>query len=137
FASVLAQSALIEGLVLEASGRYGVPVAHYLSQKGYFVSYLNPKLSKGFATRGLRYSKNDAQDAKILADYVRQERPPLWQAPSEAQRQLQQRSRRLETLKKMRQQEVNRLKTGLDDAFVCEQIRGSIAYFEQLIHETE
>lgn len=124
-------------IALEATGRYSEAVAHFLFEHGYPLNYLNPKLTHRFSQKSLRYSKTDAHDAQSIADYAQLNPSPNWIAPSSEQRQLQQRSRRLEALKRMRQQEVNRLKSGLDDRFVLEQIQALIAHFDALIRATE
>lgn len=124
-------------IALEASGRYGEPLALWLVEQGYPVSYLNPKLTHRFAQGHLRYNKTDADDAKLIAHYAHLHLPPLWQVPTASQRQLTQRSRRLEALQKERQREVNRLKSGIDDDFVCQQIQTHIHFLDQLIKDTE
>lgn len=126
----------ITRIALEASGRYGEPLALWLFDQGYPISYLNPKLTHRFAQTQLRYNKTDAQDAHLIAHYAQLHCPDLWQAPSEAQRLLTQRSRRLEALQKERQRERNRLSSGITDDFVCEQIQDHIIYLEQLIKQT-
>lgn len=126
----------ISRIALEASGRYGEPLALWLFEQGYPVSYLNPKLTSRFAQTQLRYNKTDVQDAHLIAHYAQLHCPELWQAPSEAQRLLTQRSRRLEALQKERQRERNRLSSGLTDDFVCKQIQDHIAYLDQLIKQT-
>ena len=127
----------IHQIALEASGRYGEAVAWFLIQHGYAVSYLNPKQIHQFAQIKLHYNKTDKQDAKLIAEYCKVFKPSLYQ-PQDALRQLlQQRSRRLEQLKKMRQQEVNRSKSGITDSFVQEQIQSTIAYFDTLIEQTQ
>lgn len=124
-------------VALEASGRYGEAVAYYLVEHGYPVSYLNPKLTHRFAQTQVRYNKTDAQDAQLIAHYAQLHQPPLWTPPSPAQRLLTQRSRRLETLKKTRQQERNRLKSGLDDEFAIAQIQAHINFLDNLIQQTK
>jgi transposase len=133
----LQASGAISVIALEATGRYGEAVAHFLLEQGYPLNYLNPKLTHRFSQKSLRYSKTDAHDAQSIAHYAQLHPSPSWIAPSLEQRQLQQRSRRLEALKKMRQQDINRLKSGLDDPFVLEQIQALIAHFDALIRATE
>lgn len=124
-------------VALEATGRYGEALAYFLLEHGYSVNYLNLKLTHRFNQKSLRYSKTDAHDAHSIAHYAQLNPSANWLAPSPQQRLLQQRSRRLEALKKMRQQEVNRLQSGLDDPFVLEQIQALISHFEVLIRATE
>lgn len=126
----------ISQIALEASGRYGENVARFLVQQGYAVSYLNPKQIHKFSQMKLHYNKTDKQDAKLIAEYCQIFKPALYQPPSDLQQRLQQRSRRLQQLNKMRQQEVNRLKSGLNDPFTLQQIDATIAYFDTLILQT-
>ncbi len=127
----------ISQIALEASGRYGEAVARFLVKNNYDVSYLNPKQVHQFAQMHLHYNKTDKQDAKLIAQYCHLFKPDLYQPQSDRQRRLQQRSRRLDQLKKMRQQEVNRSKSGLSDPFTCQQIEATIAYFDTLIQHTK
>ena len=127
----------VSQIAMEASGRYGENVARFLVEKDYAVSYLNPKQIHKFSQMKLHYSKTDKQDALLIAEYCKIFKPDLYQPRSDLQRRLQQCSRRLDQLKKMRQQEVNRLKSGLSDNFVCKQIETLIAYFDTLIKHTK
>lgn len=124
-------------VALEASGRYGDGAAHFLVKQGYQVSYLNPKLTHRFSQKNLRYNKTDVHDAHSIAHFAQLHQPSVWHAPSPEQSVLQQRSRRLEALKKMQQQERNRLKSGLDDPFILAQIQALIQHFETLIQQTQ
>lgn len=122
---------------MEASGRYGEAVLNFLLSHEYPVSYINPKQIHAFAKVYLHYNKTDKQDALLIARYSDLQQPPLYQPTSPQQQQLQQRSRRLHALEKMRQQEVNRLQSGLTDPFVLDQIRATIAYFDTLIEHIQ
>ena len=125
---------------MEASGRYGEGLLYFLLEQGYPVSYLNPKQIHAFAEVHLHYNKTDKQDALLIARDCQLHQPPVWQPTSPLQRQLQQRSRRLHALQKMRQQEeqeANRLHAGLTDPFVVKQIRLLIAHFDRLIAQTQ
>jgi transposase len=124
-------------IALEATGRYGEALAQFLLAQGYALSYLNPRQIHNYSKSKLHYHKTDPQDAALIARFCALERPPLWQAPSALRQVLQQRSRRLEALKAMRQQEVNRLASALTDTFVLEQVQASIAYFDSLIAQTQ
>jgi transposase len=120
-------------IALEATGRYGEALAHDLVKRGYPVSYLNPKQIHAFGQIPLHGQKTDKQDAFLIAHFVALHRPDLWKPPTRLRQQLQQRVRRIRSLEKMRQQEVNRLKSGLNDPLVVAQIRQTITYFDQLI----
>lgn len=127
----------ITQIALEATGRYGEALAQFLLAQGYALSYLNPRQIHNYSKSKLHYNKTDRQDAALIARFCALERPSLWQAPSALRQVLQQRSRRLDALKAMRQQEVNRLASGLSDPFVLEQIKASIAHFDTLLQATE
>lgn len=129
--------AQISQIALEATGRYGEAIAQYLLAQGYALSYLNPRQTRSYAKSKLHYHKTDQQDARLIAEFCALQRPSLWQAPSLLRQRFQQRSRRLEALKTMRQQEVNRLASGLSDPFVLEQLKASIAHFDSLIQATQ
>lgn len=122
---------------MEASGRYGEALLNFLFNHEYRVSYINPKQIHAFAKVYLHYNKTDKQDALLIARYCELQQPPLYQPTSPQQQQLQQRSRRLNALEKMRQQEVNRLQSGLTDPLVLEQIRGMIAYLDTCIAQIQ
>ena len=131
----LQQQEPVEQIALEATGRYGEAVARDLVERGYAVSYLNPKQIHAFAQIPLHGQKTDKQDARCIARFCALHRPDLWTPPTRLRQRLQQRVRRIRALEKMRQQEVNRLKSGLDDPLVLTQIRQTIAHFEQLIEQ--
>jgi len=133
----LQQQGDVHQIALEASGRYGEAVACFLVQQGYAVSYLNPKQIHQFAQMKLHYNKTDKQDAKLIAEYCKLFKPSLYQPQDALRQQLQQRSRRLDQLQKMRQQEVNRSKSGINDSFTQDQILATIAYFDALIEQTK
>jgi transposase len=121
---------------LEATGRYGEAVAAWLVAQGYPVSYLNPAQIHAFGKVSLHAHKTDRQDAALIARFCQFQTPALWQPADPLQRQLQQRSRRLQTLEKLRQQERNRLQAGLTDTFVLEQLHATIAFYDHLIEQT-
>lgn len=93
---------------LEATGPYGEAVALALSEAGFRVSLINPAQVRGFAQTVLARNKTDRADAALLAHYCQMMRPAPWEAPSPAWRTLRGWVERLEALKAMRQQELNR-----------------------------
>ena len=133
----LEQFNLVTQIALEASGRYGETVAQFLVEHHYAVSYLNPKQIHAFARMHLHYHKTDLQDAKLIAHYCQLFQPDLYQPPAALQQGLQQLSRRIDTLKKMRQQELNRLSSGIQDAFVRQQLHIHIEMLERMIADTQ
>ncbi len=57
-------------IVMEHTGRYYEPIAHWLSNAGFFVSAVNPKLIKDFSNNSLRKVKTDKADAVKIARYA-------------------------------------------------------------------
>lgn len=57
-------------IVMEYTGRYHEPVAHWLSDAGFYVSMINPKLIKDFGNNSLRKVKSDKKDALKIARYA-------------------------------------------------------------------
>jgi len=55
-------------IVMESTGRYHLPVAFFLSQKGLDVRVVNPITAKRYICASVRKTKTDKADAKALAD---------------------------------------------------------------------
>lgn len=94
---------------LEATGPYSEVLATTLVTGGWKVSVVNPARLKGFAQGELARNKTDRADAALLARFCAALRPALWAPPSAAFRQLRGWVDRLQALKDMRQQELNRM----------------------------
>lgn len=122
---------------IEATGTYHEGVAEYLHAAGYRVSVVNPAWVKAYGKGKGRRNKTDRLDAALIADYGRTQQPPAWQPPSPERRQLRSMSHRLDSLMKMRQQEVNRLKSGVYDTTMAAQTRSNIASLQRQIVEVE
>lgn len=97
---------------LEATGRYGDALAHYLHDAGHVVSVLNPAIIHAFAASQLARAKTDAADAALIARYTASQHPPAWTPAPREVRDLQALVRRLDALHGMRAQETNRLEAG-------------------------
>lgn len=94
---------------MEATGVYYEMVALSLHGAALKVSVVNPACIKGFAqTENLR-NKNDAVDAGLIARYCARMTPALWAPPPLEQRELRAWTVRLQSMKDIRQQELNRL----------------------------
>ena len=124
----LQTSSSIDRIGLEASGRYGEAVAQTLFQAGFAVCYINPKQIHNFAQVHLHYNKTDKQDALLIARFCQAHQPPLWQPSHPLHQHLQQQTRYLRSLETMRQQERNRLQSGLQDTTVRSLIHSHIDY---------
>lgn len=94
---------------LEATGPYSEALACALASGGWKVSVVNPARIKGFAQGELARNKTDRADAALLARFCAAMKPALWEPPSLAIRQLRAWVDRLQVLKDMRQQEMNRV----------------------------
>jgi transposase len=94
---------------LEATGAYSEPVALALTDAGWKLSVVNPARIKGFAQGELSRNKTDRADAGVLARFCAAMKPELWEPPTREVRQLRAWVDRLQALKDMRQQELNRI----------------------------
>ena len=94
---------------LEATGPYSEPVALALADAGWRLSVVNPARVKGFAQSELSRNKTDRIDAGLLARFCAAMKPELWEPPAREVRQLRAWVDRLQVLKDMRQQELNRI----------------------------
>jgi len=101
---------------MEATGRYYEAVAEYLRVQGYRVSVVNPLQIKAFRQSQLRRTKNDRQDAYLIALFCQQQQPDQWYPLSPEQKKLQALVRHLEVLEATCQQQRNRLSVSPDPA---------------------
>lgn len=118
---------------LEATGQYGDGVAEALYKQGHIVSVVNPARIKRYGESKLHRNKNDKADAALIAEFCAKERPPAWAPPPPEIKELRQLVRRLEDVCSQRQQERNRLHSGIRQASVIEDIQAHLAFLEQHI----
>jgi transposase len=128
---------------MEATGVYYEVLALALHSAGLKVSVVNPACIKGFAqTENLR-NKNDAVDAGLIARYCARMAPEPWTPPPLEQRQLRAWTVRVQALKDIRQQELNRLEahtvSGMDEvaAHVNEHISWLDVEIKKLEHDID
>lgn len=105
---------------MEATGKYGEKLCHFLHKEGHLVSVVNPVRVKRHGESDLRRNKTDKADARLIADFCLKKKVGLWEPPSEEVLYLQSLTRRIDSLEKMRRMESNRLETAPG------QIKGSI-----------
>src|SRR5580700_4304043 len=86
----LARFQICPKVCLEATGTYGLGVAHFLHERGLSVSIVNPLAVHFFARTLMSRNKTDAHDATLIARYAQQHQPRTWQPPTPAKAQLQQ-----------------------------------------------
>jgi len=121
---------------LEATGQYGEDVATYLHNHGYRVSVVNPARIKAYAASKLRRFKTDKGDAEVIALFCQKEVPPAWTPPPDSFRDLKYLVRHLDDLKKSRQQERNRLMSGVSLPSVLAQLKDHIHFLSTQIKQT-
>jgi transposase len=120
---------------LEATSTYGEAVAEVLHEAEHRVSIVNPARIGGFAKSELTRTKTDKVDAALITRFCAAIRPSLWTPPPTAVKQLQALVRRLEALKAMQQQELNRLETATTQ--VIPFIEEHLKYLKQDIQRME
>jgi transposase len=120
---------------LEATGTYGQDVAQFLTDEGHQVSVVNPARIKAYGQSRLTRNKTDQIDAQLIADFCATQQPPLWTPPPVEYRELQAMVRHLEALKAMRQQEQNRLTSGVTSPTVTDKLHDHITFLDQQIDD--
>jgi transposase len=124
-------------ICLEATGMYGEEAAAFLHAAGYTVSVVNPLQVKAFMQAKLNRNKTDARDADLIADFCRVMEPLPWTPPDPAFRTLRDLMRRLDDLKHMHQQEVNRAAAGLRNPLVLDNLQANVAAYAHQIQAFE
>jgi transposase len=119
---------------LEATGQYGVGVAEYLYAAGYEVSVVNPLRIKRYGDSKLHRNKTDKADAALIAEFCLKENPALWEPLPPQIKHLRELVRRLDDLQTNYQQEKNRLKSGLVDQWVIDDLK---KHLEELLEHIQ
>ncbi|MEZ4670770.1 MAG: transposase [Anaerolineae bacterium] len=122
---------------LEAAGQYGDAVAAFLYAAGCTVSVVNPARIKAFAASRLSRQKTDQTDARLIALSCQSQRPEAWTPPAPEQRTLQAMVRHLRDVKAIRQQESNRLTSGVSADAVIRALQHHIAFLDEQTLELE
>ena len=94
---------------MEATGRYGDAVAHYLHEQGHLVSVVNPAAICYYARSKMARNKSDRLDAEVIASYCDTQIPRAWAPLTPEVLKLQQILRYLDVLREQRVQHLNRL----------------------------
>jgi transposase len=131
------QTASNAHICLEATGQYGDGVAEYLFTQGFPVSVVNPARIKHYANSKLRRNKTDKADAQLIAEYGIREKPTLWTPPPARFKDLQALIRHLEDLQGLRQQESNRLQSGVRTRFVLNSLTSMCVLIDDQIKQTK
>lgn len=93
---------------MEATSQYYEQVAEFLWELGFLVSVINPLQIKAFGESRLSRQKTDRADAALIAQFGKQQSPPLWEPPPAEVKELQRLVARLEAVQKMRVKEQTR-----------------------------
>lgn len=124
-------------LVMEPSGGYEQPFAHFAHQAEWKVSLPNPLHPKRWAESQGKRTKTDLQDAKNLAHFAFVNDPLTWKPLPPEVEQLSHLLDRLDSLKKMLSQDKNRAQSAEyhvnGDKAIFDDMKEVIAFLEQRI----
>ena len=122
-------------ICMEATGSYGEGLAEALYQRGYRVSVVNPYQIKRYGDHLLNRNKTDKADASLIAEFCEKdlERLRAWKPFSPEIKALRSMGRRLDELQGMKQQEQNRLKSGVTDLVVIESLQENLKQLDAQI----
>ncbi len=124
-------------LCMEATGPYSEAVSTTLSDAGWYVSVVNPARIKGFAQSEMSRNKTDKADAALLARFAQAMKPEAWKPPALEVRQLRALVDRLQALKEMQQQEVNRLEAAQNQPGAQASIHSHLQWLRENIKDLE
>jgi transposase len=122
---------------LEATGQYGDGVAEYLYKAGHQVSVVNPARIKRYGDSKLHRNKTDKADATLIAEFCLKEKPLLWEPLPPYLKHLRQLVRRLDDLQTNYHQENNRLKFGVEDVWVIDDLVDHLQDLQQHIRSSK
>lgn len=120
---------------MEATGRYGEPLATYLHGQGYTVSVVNPAQIKYYAKSQLRRNKTDKVDADVIAHFAQTQQPLAWQPTAPEIRELAELLHQYDALQAARQQENNRLQSGVQSETVRQLVTQHLAFLDTQLAE--
>ncbi|MGR0481614.1 MAG: IS110 family transposase [Candidatus Electronema sp. V4] len=120
---------------MEATGIYWESAAEFLTEANHAVSVINPAQISAFSSAVLNRTKTDKKDARLIARFCAERRPPLWEPPPPETAELRALVTRRDALERMRTQEKNRLHVA------CGQVRSGIeahiAFLEKAVQDID
>jgi transposase len=123
-------------VVMEATGGYEKPLAHFLQSQGVAVSIVNAKRVRDYAKALGILAKNDRLDADVIRQFADAVNPKLLSTASETQQALDALVHRREQLVKQRAMEKQHIETvGNKDA--VRSIKRAIAFLDNEIERIE
>jgi transposase len=120
---------------MEATGRYGEALATYRHAQGYAVSVVNPAQIKHYAKSQLRRNKTDKVDADVIAQFAQTQQPPPWQPTAPEIRELEELLHQYDALQAARQQEHNRLQSGVQSEAVRQLLTQHLTFLDAQLTE--
>lgn len=123
-------------VVMEATGGYEKPLAHFLQAQGVAVSIVNAKRVRDYAKALGRLAKNDVIDAQVIRLFADAVNPKLLPTASETQQTLDAQVHRREQLVKQRAMEKQHLET-VDNKEAVRSIKRTIAFLDKEIERIE
>ena len=121
---------------MESTGGHERALAEFLHARQHIVSIVNPARIKGYAQSQMARAKTDRYDARLIERFCAQQHPEPWSPPPPELERLQALMRRLDDLKRMRQQESSRL-TSARHADERASIERVVTFLDEQIHELE
>jgi transposase len=123
-------------VVMEATGGYEKPLAHFLQDQGVAVSIVNAKRVRDYAKALGLLAKNDVIDAKVIRMFADAVNPKLLPAANDTQQALDTLVHRREQLVKQRAMEKQHLETvGNKDA--VRSIKRTITFLDKELERIE
>lgn len=116
---------------MEATGRYGDELAHFLHEAGHSVSVVNPQRIKAYARSRLIRNKTDPLDADVIADFCQACQPPAWVPTPPEMRELQEFFCQYDALQDAITQTKNRLQSGFQSPLVLKQLQAQLDLLTQ------
>lgn len=123
-------------IVMEATGGYEKPLAHFLQAQGVAVSIVNAKRVRDYAKALGRLAKNDVIDAKVIRLFADAVNPKLLPTASKTQQALDAQMHRREQLVRQRAQEKQHLET-ISNKDAIRSIKRTITFLDKEIARIE
>ena len=112
--------------IMEASGPYYLRLVCYLAVREVCVSVVNPLVIRRFCQMRMSRAKTDKKDARMIAEYGKAEKPPLWEVPEIHLIHLQQMETVLLGLNKEHTALSNQLTSFIDSGMLNEELKETI-----------
>ena len=120
--------------VMEATGRYGEDLAHFIYVSGHLVSVVNPAQIKYYARSLLKRAKTDQIDSRLIAEFGQRHELPDWKPLSSMLQSFKDQVRCLEVFKRDAVQTSNRLESA-KDPLVKEMLEERLVHIKKQIEK--